>query len=130
MRTAYKIFIRTEVNEPHGFTVYIPDFDAYTEGDSIADAIYMARDLIGLMGITMQDDGEMLPEPGATGYEASDEEIEAYVDIDFAKYRRRHDNRKVKKTLTIPSWLNEAAVSENINFSRTLEEALKNKLQI
>lgn len=56
--------------------------------------------------------------------------MDTYVDVDFMEYKKKHDNRKVKKTLTIPSWLNEAAENENINFSRTLEEALLNKLSI
>ena len=102
----------------------------YTEGDDIADAIYMARDAIGLMGITMQDTGDVIPEPGSAEYKAAAGETETYVDIDFKEYKKKHDNKKVKKTLTISSWLNEAAEKEHINFSRTLEEALLGKLEL
>lgn len=130
MRKAYKIVLIPEENESHSYTVYIPDFDMYTEGDGIADAIYMARDAIGLMGITMQDTGDAIPEPGTAIHEAAAGEIETYVDVDFKEHRKKHDNKKIKKTLTIPSWLNEAAENEHINFSRTLEEALLDKLEI
>lgn len=130
MRKAYKIILIPEENEAHGYTVYIPDFDTYTEGDGIADAIYMARDAIGLMGITMQDSGEDIPEPETAKYEAAAGETETYVDVDFNEYRKRHDNKKIKKTLSIPSWLNAAAESENINFSRVLEEALCERLEV
>lgn len=130
MRKAYKIILIPEENELHPYTVFIPDFNTYTEGDDIADAIYMARDSIGLMGITMQDDGESIPEPDTAEYTLEADSIVTYVDVDFAEYRRKHENKKVKKTLTISSWLNEAAEQAHINFSRTLEEALKDKLEI
>lgn len=128
MRKAYKIILIPEENEPHDYTVYIPDFDTYTEGSGIADAIYMARDAIGLMGVTMQDSGEDIPEPETVKYEAAAGETETYVDVDFKEYKKKHGNKKIKKTLSIPSWLNAAAESENINFSRVLEEALCEKL--
>ena len=130
MRKAYKIILIPEENQPHDYTVFIPDFGTYTEGDSIADALYMARDAIGLMGITMQDDGEAIPEPGTAEYALEPGQTETYVDVDFKEYRKRHDNKKVKKTLSIPSWLNEAAESDGINFSRVLEEALRERLQM
>ena len=125
MRKAYKIILTPE---ERGYTVFIPDFESGTQGKDLADALYMARDAIGLMGITMQDMGKAIPEPGTVKYEAEAEEIETYVDVDFREYRKKQDNKKVKKTLSIPSWLNEAAENEHINFSRTLEEALISKL--
>lgn len=125
MRKAYKIILTPE---EQGYTVFIPDFESGTQGKDLADALYMARDAIGLMGITMQDMGKAIPEPGTVKCEAEAEEIETYVDVDFREYRKKQDNKKVKKTLSIPSWLNEAAENEHINFSRTLEEALISKL--
>ena len=125
MRKAYKIILTPE---EQGYTVFIPDFESGTQGKDLADALYMARDAIGFMGITMQDMGKAIPEPGTVKCEAEAEEIETYVDVDFREYRKKQDNKKVKKTLSIPSWLNEAAENEHINFSRTLEEALISKL--
>ena len=125
MKRAYKIAL---VPEENGYTVYIPAFDGWTEGADLADALYMAGDYIGITGITLEDMGKPLPED--VPYTAQEGEIESYVAVDFADYRRKKDNRKVRKSVTIKSWLNEAAEKEGINFSATLEEALMEKLQL
>lgn len=127
MRTAYTIIL-TPAKE--GYLVTIPDFECNTEGKDIADALFMARDAIGLMGITMQDQGEDLPLPGSAKFVTDPNDLVLYADVDFSEYRRRIDTKKVKKTLSIPSWLNEQAERENVNFSRILEEALLDKLNI
>lgn len=67
----------------------------------------MARDAIGLWGITQQDLEKPLPDPTAPPKPANDELV-TLVDIDFASYRRAHDYRAVRKNLTIPSWLRES----------------------
>lgn len=126
MRTAYKIIL---TKDPKGYLVTVPDFDCNTQGEDIADAMFMARDVIGLMGITLEDMGKEIPEPDTASYELAAGDIELYVDVDFTEYRKRNDNKKVKKTLSIPSWLNEKAESEHINFSRVLEEALIERLE-
>lgn len=125
MKKAYKIAL---IQEENGYTVYIPAFDGWTEGADMADALYMAEDYIGAMGITMEDMGKPIQED--VPYTAKDDEMESYVAVDFAEYRRKKDNRKVRKSVTIKSWLNEAAEKEGINFSATLEEALMEKLQL
>jgi len=126
MRKAYKIILSPD---DQGYFVTVPDFNCNTEGKDIADALYMARDVIGAMGISLQDMGKDIPEPDTVVYELEAGDIETYVDVDFTEYRKRNDNKKVKKTLTIPSWLNEKAEAEHINFSRVLEEALKDRLE-
>jgi len=126
MRKAYKIILSPD---DQGYFVTVPDFNCNTEGKDIADALYMARDVIGAMGISLQDMGKDIPEPDTVAYELEAGDIETYVDVDFTEYRKRNDNKKVKKTLTIPSWLNEKAEAEHINFSRVLEEALKDRLE-
>lgn len=126
MRTAYKIIL---TKDPEGYLVTVPDFDCNTQGKDIADAMFMARDVIGLMGITLEDMGKEIPEPDTASYELAAGDIELYVDVDFTEYRKRNDNKKVKKTLSIPSWLNEKAESEHVNFSRVLEEALIERLE-
>lgn len=128
MREAYKIVLTPEENE--SYTVFVPDFGSWTQGKNLADAMYMARDLIGIMGITLQDTGKNIPTPDTAECVAEANQIVTYVDVDFAEYRRKNDNKKVKKTLTIPSWLNEQAEMAHINFSRTLEEALRSKLEM
>ena len=114
-----------------GFTVYIPDFDIYTQGNDLTEAIVMARDAIGLMGIDMQDDGKEIPTPtNAKAVQVADGELITLVDVDFVEYRRKNDMKVVKKNCTIPSWLCYEAEKANINFSQALQAALKRELNI
>lgn len=112
--------------------VHIPDFEIDTQGENITDAIEMARDAIGVVGIDMEDDGETLPEPSDVSKVKSDfaEDIVTLVDVDFAEYRRKNDMKTIKKTLTIPSWLNFEAEKAGVNFSAILTDALKRELQV
>lgn len=116
--------------------VYAPDIDSYTSGKDMYEAIYMARDLFGTISL----DGRIMPDPSnydqavAIAREKADDEIKwseaplSLIDIDFEEYKRKFDNRKVKKNCTIPSWLNEKAEAAGINFSRVLQDALIEKL--
>lgn len=112
--------------------VYIPDFQINTQGNDLTNAMEMARDAIGIMGIDMEDEKEPLPEPSELSVIASEnkEAVVTLVDVDFAAYRRANDNRAVKKTLSIPSWLNVEAEKAGVNFSRTLQDALMQQLGI
>lgn len=120
-RSVYPIIISKEQD---GYYVSIPDFESATQGRSIADAIMMARDAIGLMGIDMQDDGKEIPIPNSKVYETEMNDIVTLVDVDFSEYRRRVDNRAVKKNCTIPYWLSVEAEKAGINYSRILQDAL------
>ena len=112
--------------------VYVPDFDINTQGTDITDAIEMTRDAIGVVGIDMEDDGEVLPEPTAVSEVKVDTAagIVTLVDVDFGEYRRKNDMRAVKKNCTIPSWLNFEAEKAGVNFSAILTAALKSELKI
>lgn len=125
MRIAYQIILTPDTQ---GYIVTVPDFNCNTQGRDIADALFMARDVIGGMGITMQDLGKDIPEPGSANFTVGEKDILTYVDVDFTEYRKRIENKRIKKTLTIPSWLNEKAEAEHINFSRVLEDALISRL--
>lgn len=130
MKNTYPI-IMTQGKEY--IVVYIPDFNINTQGENITDAIEMARDAIGIMGIDMQDDGEKLPDASDFAKiqaKAPDNSIVSLVDVDFAEYRRQNDLRTVKKNCTIPSWLNFEAERAGINFSAVLQAALKRELHI
>ena len=107
----------------------IPDCEIDTQGTSIVDAIEMARDAISIWCVTQQDAGHELPVPSdlsTFSHEVGD--TITLVDVDLDSYRRKLDNRTVRKNLTVPSWLNEQAESAGINFSGVLQEALKQKL--
>lgn len=130
MKNAYPV-IMTQGKE--FIVVFVPDFNINTQGKDIPDAIEMARDAIGLMGIDMQDEGEALPNASNIAdiqAEAPSGGIVSLVDVDFAEYRRKNDMRTVKKNCTIPSWLNFEAERAGVNFSAVLQAALKNELKI
>lgn len=111
--------------------VYIPDFDINTQGINNINAIEMARDAIGIMGIDMEDENETLPKPSAiSSLKLKKGEIATLVDVDFAEYRRKNDLRTVKKNCTIPSWLNVEAEKAGINFSAALQKALRQELHL
>ena len=112
--------------------VYVPDFDINTQGKNVADAMEMARDAIGLVGIDMEDDGEVLPKPSvlAEVKKTNTADIITLVDVDFAEYRRQNDLRSVKKNCTIPAWLSHEAEKAGVNFSGILQAALKKELQL
>ncbi len=117
----------------HGYVVYVPDLQINTEGTDVADAIDMARDAIGLWGITEEDCGRKIPEPTTILIEQINHEhneIVTLVDIDFDAYRRATDLRTVRKNVSLPSWLNEVAEKAGINFSQVLQEALKERLKV
>lgn len=107
------------------YLVYIPDLDGYTQGVSLADAIVMARDYIGTFSLD-----HALPEPGQISFKAEASDVVTLVDIDPDSYKRALDKTPVKKTLSIPSYINEAAINEGINFSQTLADVIKDKLHL
>lgn len=128
MKNSYPIIL---TSEEKGFTVFIPDFNINTQGDDLTEAIEMARDAIGLMGIDMEDDGKTIPAASsAKDVKPAEGEIISLVDVDFAEYRRKNEMKVVKKNCTLPSWLCYEAEKANINFSQVLQSALKRELNI
>lgn len=111
--------------------MFVPDFDVNTQGDNLVEAMTMARDVIGMMGIDMEDDKKAIPEPSMLSeVDVSDNDILTLVDVDFAEYRRKNETRVVKKNCTLPSWLCYEAEKANLNFSQVLQAALKRELKI
>ena len=118
--------------------VEVPDMDVFTQGENVADAISMARDAVGLKGISMEDAGEVIPEASRiTDVDVRNSEffskgntVVALVDIDFLDYRRKNDNKMVRRNVTLPNWMNLAAEKEGLNVSKVLQEALKERLQV
>ena len=127
MKNAYPIIL---TQGQKYVVVSIPDFDINTQGEDFADAMEMARDAIGLMGIDMQDDAKELPTPTPISELTVENGVVTLVDIDFDVYRRKNELRAVKKNCTIPSWLNYEAEKANINFSQVLQNALMEQLKI
>lgn len=118
--------------EEGGFWVSFPDIpECLTEGDDIQQAYEMAVDALGLALTERMKSGEDIPQgSGISGLEqmGTEDGVLVLVEFDLEEYNRKHNSRSVKKTLSIPEWLNEAAVRQNINFSQVLQEALMKKV--
>ena len=109
----------------------IPDCRIDTQGKDIADAIEMARDAISMWCLCELEDGRELPASSEISTIHSEEgDILTLVDVDIEAYRRKHENRAVRKNLTIPHWLNEKAEQQRVNFSKILQDALIQHLDI
>ncbi|MCT7841416.1 MAG: type II toxin-antitoxin system HicB family antitoxin, partial [Lactobacillus crispatus] len=96
-----------------------------TQGRTIAEAIDMGKDLIGTMSLV-----EDLPESNAKIPKTKNNEIATLVTVNISEYKRKNDNRVVKKTLTIPNYLNEEGKEAGLNFSAILADGIKAKLGI
>ncbi len=129
MKTAYPVILSQGLNH---IIVFIPDFNINTQGTDYADAMEMARDAMGLMGIDMEDEGEAVPKPSAIGEIAAEHEgdVITLVDVDFSDYRRKNDMRTVRRNVSLPSWLNAEADKAGVNVSAILQTALKQELRI
>lgn len=130
--------------EEEGYSVVFPDLNYLaTQGDSFEEAMEMAVDCLAGYLYTAQRDGESVPAPSkledidpvALSKELDpdmpvSEAIVNLVAVDVAEYAKKHFEKSVKKTLSIPAWLNDAAMAQGINFSRVLQQALKDQLHL
>ncbi len=118
-------------NEDDGsYTVTFPDLaGCITEGKDLADAMYMAQDALEMWLWYTEDHKESIPAP-TMNLSVTDPEFVNLICADTTEYRKKNDSRSVKKTLSIPAWLNAAALEKNINFSQVLQDALKECLNL
>ena len=127
MKYVYPVVL---IEEKDGYYVRVPDFDASTQSKDLAEAIEMARDLIGIMAIDFKEDNKEIPKPNSVKFEKEEDSIITLVDVDFVEYRKKYNNKMIRKNLTIPYWLNVEAEKAGINFSQVLQVALKEKLNV
>lgn len=125
MKAAYPVTINKKT-----FVVYVPDFDISTQGTDIENCIEMAREAIGLSGISFEDIGKTIPAPSYELPEAKPDTICTFVDVDFSYYRQLEDNRMVKRNCTIPNYLNVMGEKAGFNFSEVLRTALIERLNL
>ena len=130
MRYTYTALFTPEEGEL--YSVSFPDLPGcHTSGDSIADAVYMAQDALCLTLYDLEQDKK--PAPKASKPQdiiAIGEQFKSVIAVDTEFYRRFNENKSIKKTLTIPMWLNERAEQANVNFSGVLQSALKEILHV
>lgn len=142
MKVTYPVIL-TEVDT--NILIEVPDLGILTEANeegkpkgTMADAIMMARDAVGLACITAEDEGKEITEPskisdiditkGAFYEEGAG--VVSLVDVDLVIYRSRLDNKTVRRNVTLPNWLNQEAEKSHINVSKVLQEALMAKLGV
>lgn len=115
------------------YIVKFPDIEGcYTQGETLSEAFEMAEDALCLMLYDYEEEGKKIPEPSDIKKikVSSNDDFVSLVSCDTLEYRKFYDNKAVKKTLTIPSWLNTMSEKEGINFSAVLQNALKKELHI
>ncbi len=117
--------------EDNGYWVKFPDLPGcFTEGDSISEAYEMAQED---MGLWLETENRTFNYPEAsdiTGIRTAENEQIVLVEFDPIEYLKRTSSKSVKKTLTIPEWLNTLAEEQNVNFSQVLQNALKENLHV
>lgn len=117
--------------EGQEIAVTFPDLDAATSGENDDDALLSARELLGCVMFGREEDGEAIPEPtplNAVSLETNERAV--LVDVYMPAVRMAQNNRSVNRTVTLPAWLNAAALERNINFSQVLQDALKAQMGI
>ena len=111
--------------------VVFPDLDVATSGTDDNDALLSARELLGCALYGMEEDGEDIPMPTPlANIQTGENERAVLVDVYMPSIRMAKVNRSVNRTVTLPAWLNAAALERNINFSQVLQEALMTKLRV
>lgn len=117
--------------EEGGFWISFPDLpECFSQGENMEQAYEMAVEALGLALTSREQEKQPIPaasDPSALTVESGS--FLVVVEFDMLAYKKRTNSRAVKKTLSIPEWLNEEAIAMGINFSQVLQEALIAKIQ-
>lgn len=120
MNLSYPAIIHPEDNS---YWIEFPDLEGcHTFADTLEDVFVQAKEALSAYCSVLSDEGKMLPKPSNIALcNHEDDDIIALIEVSAKQH-------SVKKTLSIPAWLNTAAEKKHINFSKTLQEALINQL--
>ena len=115
-----------------GYSVLFPDLTGcYTCGDSLDEAMSMAEDVLAFTLYSMEKKSSVIPSPSRLqDLKVKKNEFVNYIHCDTIGYQKRNNNKAVRKSVTIPEWINEAAVQAELNFSQVLQDAIKEKLHL
>lgn len=112
-------------------SIVFPDLNCATSGVNDDDALLSARELLGCVLNGLEEDGEEIPAPTPLSeVEIQQNQRAILVDVYMPSIRMAQINRSVNRTVTLPAWLNAAALERNINFSQVLQDALKKQLHL
>lgn len=111
--------------------VDFPDLRCATSGENDDDALLSARELLGCVLFGLEEDGEAIPAPTPLSeIRTKENERAVLIDVYMPSVRMANINRSVNRTVTLPAWLNAAALERNINFSQVLQDALKSQMHL
>ena len=121
-----------QAEENDAFTVFFPDLEGcITCGENMDHAYEMAFDALGLTLSYLEDTKQKIPSPSSPQHiKLEANQFVVVVEFDLLTYKKKHNSKAVKKTLSIPEWLNEEALKLGVNFSQVLQEALINKVNL
>lgn len=109
--------------------VFFPDLDVATSGENDHDALMSARELLGCVMFGLEEDGDPIPAPTPLNAVCTQpNERVVLVDAYMPSIRMAQNNKSVNRTVTLPAWLNAAALERNINFSQVLQDAIKHQI--
>mgnify|MGYP001625759656 CR=1 FL=1 len=141
MKVIYPVLFYEE--KEGGYSVFVPDLeDATTCGDTLENAMYMAEDLIAGLILDKIEEGDKIPNASKiedVSFEKLEKSLEienwnyvskfkTYIAVDISAFAEKWGKELIKKTVNIPKWVNTKAEELKINFSKTLEEALIEKI--
>ena len=120
-----------EPDEHGSYTVEFPDINGcITGGDNMENSYEMAFDALGLVLSHMIENKEPIPKPSnPQDIQLESAQFLVVIEFDMVAYKKKHNSKAVKKTLTIPEWLNEEATLLGVNFSQVLQDALIQKIK-
>lgn len=130
MKSKY-IYAAIFQEEDCGYSVIFPDLDVATSGETLEEAMEMAKDALCLTLYDLEETKQPIPQAtNITKLVCGVDSFATLIECDTIEYRKFFNNKAVKKTLSIPAWLNTMAEREEINFSAVLQKALKAELNI
>lgn len=115
-----------------GISIEFPDLPGCLPcADTTDEAVKNAKEAMGLHLFGMEEDNDPIPEPTEIrNLVLESNQVAMLIDVFMPLFREAIENAAVKKTLTIPFWLNKIAEENKINFSQVLQAALKERLNI
>ena len=130
MKKDYYIYPAIFNYEDNQIEISFPDLPGcFSCGKDDQDALFMAKDALGLYLVSAEEDGEELKEPTKLNdIVLNKNEKVVLIEVNMPLFRETVQNTSVKKTLTIPKWINDLAEKNKVNFSQVLQSALKNVL--
>ena len=126
-KRVYPVVI-TPPSEDNFFLAYVPDIDRMTQGETFAEVLEMAQDLISVHGIALQDDNRAIPEPSTVEPPHKPNQMVSWLPVDFNAYRMANETKAVHKDVTIPAYMADRARKSGLSLSAVLQEALRERI--